>query len=150
MARGQHAKSDVNGDPHIADYPKVYEAIATTTVLTIDDSDKIIGVGTDALVFTLPPVGVDTAPSGTEFTFINVGAAGNNIITISPDAADGIAGTVTLAAAVVVLDGTVDKDAINTKATSIAGDTIKIVSTGVTGTTAWIIESSTGIWAQGA
>ena len=71
-------------------------------------------------------------------------------MTISPVAADGIAGTITLAATVVVLDGTVDKDAVNTKASSITGDAIKITGTGVTGITAWLVNNSTGIWAQGA
>ena len=102
-------------------------------------------MGTDALTITLP----DTK-EGTRFTIMNSGAAGNNIITIAPQAADGIAGTVTLASSVVVLDGTVDTDVINTKATSQAGDSITLVGTGVAGTTAWLVEGSTGIWAQEA
>lgn len=121
------------------------ETITASQSLTAGDSGKTFLVGTDALTITLP-----ATVEGVEYTFINSGADGNNIITISPAAADGIAGTITLAASVVQLDGTVNKDAINTKATALKGDSIKIVGTGVTGTCAWLVVSSTGIWAQEA
>lgn len=121
------------------------ETITADATLSLDDTGKVFLVGTDALTITLPSTNF-----GTRYTFINSGAAANNIITVSPQAADGIAGTITLAAAVVVLDGTIDKDAINTKASSQAGDCITIVGTGTAGTTAWLVESSTGIWAQEA
>lgn len=123
---------------------KIIEVVTDNKTLTAADSGKIFLIGTDAKVITLP-----ATVKGVEFTFINIGAAGNNIVTISPVAADGIAGTVTLAATVVVLDGTVDKDLVNTKATSKTGDTAKILGTGTTGTGAWILTGSTGIWAQG-
>lgn len=118
------------------------EVVTTSQTLTSDDSGKIFLVGTDALVFTLP-----ATSAGLEFTFVNIGAAGNNIITISPQAADGIAGTITLAASVVTRVGTVDVDLVNTKATSTKGNSVKIVGTGVAGTGAYYIVSSTGIWA---
>lgn len=121
------------------------ETITASQSLTAGDSGKTFLVGTDALTITLP-----ATVEGVEYTFINSGADGNNIITISPAAADGIAGTITLAASVVQLDGTVNKDAINTKATALKGDSIKIVGTGVTGTGAWLVVSSTGIWAREA
>lgn len=123
----------------------IVEAITASVTLDYEDSGKTILVATDALVITLP----DTK-KGIRYTVANSGAAGNNIITVSPQAADGIAGTITLAATVVVLDGTIDKDAVNTKTTSIAGDNIVLEGTGVAGVTAWIVISSTGIWAQGA
>ena len=119
----------------------VVELTANTT-LTREDSGKTFLIGTDALVITLPSTFV-----GLEYTFINDGAAGNNIITISPQAADGIAGTITLASSVVTRVGTVDIDLVNTKATSTKGNSVKIVGTGVAGTGAWYIVSSTGIWA---
>lgn len=119
----------------------VVELTADAT-LKREDSGKTFLIGTDALTITLP----DTY-AGLEFTFINSGAAGNNIITISPQAADGIAGTITLAASVVTRDGTVDTDLVNTKATSTKGNSVKIVGTGVAGTGAYYIVSSTGIWA---
>jgi hypothetical protein len=117
-------------------------AVTASATLDYEDSGKTILVGTDALVITLPDTKV-----GVEYTFINSGAAGNNIITISPQAADGIAGTITLAASVVTRVGTVDVDLVNTKATSTLGNSVKIVGTGVAGTGAWFIVSSTGIWA---
>ncbi len=121
------------------------QVITDDITLTGNDSGKVFLVGTDAKTITLP-----ATKAGLKFTFVNSGVAGNNIIKVSPVAADGIAGTVTLASSVVVLDGTVNKDAINTKATSKQGDTITIVGTGIAGTTAWVILSSTGIWAREA
>lgn len=123
----------------------IYNEVTVVTdnlTLTADDSGKTFLIGTDAKVITLP-----ATEAGVKYTFINSGAAGNNIITISPQAADGISGTITLAASVVVDAGVIDKDLINTKATSKAGDTVTLIGTGVAGTTAWIIASSTGIWA---
>lgn len=115
--------------------------LTANTPLTKADSGKVFLIGTDALVVTLPPTEL-----GLEFTFINSGAAGNNIVTISPQAADGIAGTITLAASVVTRVGTVDVDLVNTKATSTKGNSAKIVGTGVAGTGAYYIVSASGIW----
>ena len=132
---GTNATSDTEGI-----VTKVTTLTANYT-LTVQDSGKTFLIATDALVITLP----DTV-AGLEYTFMNSGADGNNIITVSPAAADGISGTVTLAATVVSLSGVVDKDLINTKATSISGDTSKIIGTGVAGTEAWLLSGSTGIW----
>lgn len=121
--------------------PKVTIPIVSTT-LTEEDSGGVFGMGTDAKVFTLP-----STKAGLKYTFINTGAAGNNILTVSPAAADGISGTFTLAASVVTVAGVVNKDIINTKASAKAGDAVTIIGTGVAGVTAWIIVSSTGIWA---
>ncbi|HQZ51032.1 MAG TPA: hypothetical protein PLF17_10935 [Chitinophagaceae bacterium] len=116
--------------------------LTANATLTAGDSGKTFLIGTDALVITLP-----STELGLEFTFINSGAAGNNIVTISPQAADGIAGTITLASSVVTRVGTVDTDLVNTKATSTKGNAVKIVGTGVAGTGAYYIAFSTGIWA---
>lgn len=110
--------------------------------LTEAESGGVFLIGTDAKVISLP-----ATKAGLKYTIINSGAAGNNIVTISPVAADGISGTITLASSVVVDAGVVNKDLINTKASSQAGDSVTLIGTGVTGTTAWIIVSSTGIWA---
>ena len=99
-------------------------------------------IGADALVVTLP-----ATKAGIRYKFVNDLASTTAIITISPAAADGIFGTVTLAASVVAMDGTADKDLINTKATSVRGDSCELIGDGVDG---WMILSSTGIWAQGA
>lgn len=118
------------------------ETITASKTLTIADSGKTFLIGTDALVLTLP-----ATVKGCKFKFVNSGTAGNNIITVAPVAADGIAGTITLAATVVVRVGTVNTAVVNTKATSIKGDTIEIEGTGATGTSAWLISSNSGIWA---
>lgn len=120
----------------------IVEIITANRTLTREDSGKTFLVATDALVITLP-----STFEGLEYTFINHGAAGNNIITISPQAEDGIAGTITLASSVVTRVGTVDTDLVNTKATSTKGNSVKIVGTGIAGTGAYYIVSSTGIWA---
>lgn len=135
-------KALANGDFTELSTSKNYVVLTASTTLTKADSGKVFGIGTDALVITLP-----ATVAGLEFTFINTGAAGNNIITLSPQAADGIAGTITLASSVVTRVGTVDTDLVNTKATTTLGNSVRIVGTGVTGTGAYIIVSSTGIWA---
>lgn len=139
LADGTRVLADGNG---IVDDVTI---ITANTTLRVEDSGKTFMVATDALVITLP-----STILGLDYTFMNSGADGNNIITVSPAAADGISGTVTLAAAVVELSGVVDKDLINTKASSISGDTTRIVGTGTAGTEAWLLKSSTGIWASEA
>lgn len=116
------------------------ETLTASKVLTRKDSKKIFLIGTDELVITLP-----ATVKGLEYTFINSGSDGNNIITISPNASDALHGTITLAASVVELSGTDDKDVINTKNTANTGDMIKIVSDGIEG---WFVLASTGIWAS--
>lgn len=83
--------------------------------------------------------------AGCRYTFTNTGADGGNIITIAPNVSDYIAGTITLAATVVDIGVIDDKDLINTKTTSITGDSVTIVGDGVAG---WFVLSSTGIWAS--
>lgn len=118
------------------------QVIAANITLTIADANKTFLIATDALTITLP-----ATLAGLRFKFINTGANGNNIITIAPIAADGIAGTITLASTVVNRAGTVNTALVNTKATTHVGDAIEIIGTGITGVTAWIIQNSTGIWA---
>ncbi|SHF18499.1 hypothetical protein [Chryseobacterium vrystaatense] len=124
---------------------EVTQVVTNDISLTGNDSGKILLVGTDAKTITLP-----TTQSGLVYTFVNIGAAGNNIIKVSPAATDGISGTVTLASTVVVLDGVVNKAALNTKASAQTGDSLTIVGTGLPGTKAWIVLSATGIWARQA
>lgn len=118
------------------------ETLTANRTLTAADHGMTFLIGTDALTITLP-----ATVAGLEYTFINSGADGNNIITISPNASDGIWGTVTLAASVVDLGGVDNKDLINTKATSIRGDCAVLVGDGSVG---WYLKSSTGIWAAEA
>lgn len=113
---------------------------AATSTLTAADCGKTVFVATDAIVTTLP-----ATIAGCTFTFVNTGAAGNNILTINPNDADQIFGTVTLAASVVAIVGAAGDAVANTKATSIRGDAMTLVGDGVDG---WYIASSTGIWAD--
>lgn len=122
---------------------KAVTAITGDVALTAAQSGGIFTVGVDEKTITLP-----STAKGLRYTIVNTGAAANNIIAISPAAADGIAGTFTLASSVVVADGTVNKDIINTKATANPGDYVTLFGTGTAGTTAWIILGSSGIWAR--
>jgi len=124
---------------------KPVQVLADNITLTANDSGKVILIATDAKAITLPPT-----RQGLIYTIVNSGAAGNNIVKVSPIATDGIFGSITLASSVVVLDGTVNKAVQNTKATAQTGDSITLVGTGITGTKAWIVTSSTGIWAKEA
>ena len=128
--------------------------VTASTTLSSGESGTTFNIATDALVVTLPPVGnqgigasADAAPAGTWYRFRNTGADGNNIITISPAAADAIFGTVPNAAADSVSGGVDNKDIINTKATSNKGDYIILESDGSTG---WYITGGVGIWASEA
>ena len=114
------------------------QSITASTTLVAGDSGKVFTVATDALVITLP-----ACEAGLKFTFVNTGADGNNIITLSPQSTDGIWGTITLAGSVVDLGGVANKDLINTKGTAIKGDSVTLVSDG----TDWFVTASTGIWA---
>lgn len=118
----------------------VVEVISANKTLDAADSGKVFLVGTDALTITLP-----STAAGLVYTFVNSGADGNNIITISPAAADAIHGTITLASSVVELGGVDDKDLINTKATAKTGHFVKLVGDGSAG---WYVVGSSGIWAS--
>lgn len=117
------------------------QSITASTTLTDKDSGKVFTVATDALVITLP-----ACKAGLKLTFVNTGADGNNIITLSPQATDSIWGTITLAGTVVDLGGVANKDLINTKTSAIKGDAVTLVSDG----TDWYVIGSTGIWAAEA
>ena len=118
------------------------ETIAASAILSSTDSGTKYLVGTDALVVTLP-----VTKKGVEFTIINSGADGNNIITISPAAGDAIIGSIANAAADSVSGGVDGKDIINTKATANKGDRITLIGDGASG---WYIVEGVGIWASEA
>jgi len=121
------------------------------TTLTAADSGKIFLIGTDAKTITLP-----ATVAGLDFTFVNIGSAGNNTITIDPDDDDKIAGLVikpeggnadatTDNGLVSVIDGADGKYLQNTKATAQTGDRVRIVGDGSAG---WYITEGLGIWAH--
>ena len=102
------------------------------TVVISTDSGKTFLSNTKDVVFTLPAIAI-----GNVFTFINTGADGQNNLTISPNASDGIlyAGSLTD-----------DKDVINTQATSKVGDFVKIAS--LNSTAHWTVLEAQGVWAK--
>ena len=102
------------------------------TVVITTDSGKTFLSNTKDVVFTLPAIAI-----GNVFTFINTGADGQNNLTISPNASDGIlyAGSLTD-----------DKDVINTLATSKVGDFVKIAS--LNSTAHWTVVEAQGTWAK--
>ena len=102
--------------------------------VTTADSGKTLLSGTDGVVFTLPAIAV-----GYSFKFVNTAPDGQNTLTISPNASDGI----TYAGS-----STDDKDLINTKATSKQGDFVVISS--LDGVAAWQVTQVRGIFAKEA
>ena len=102
------------------------------TVVITTDSGKTFLSNTKDVVFTLPAIAV-----GNVYTFINTGADGQNNLTISPNASDGI----------LYVGGLVDdKDLINTQATSKVGDYVKIAS--LNSTAHWTVVEAQGVWAK--
>lgn len=120
------------------------QTLTASKTLVAADTGTTYFIATDALVMTLPTVA--SAGAGCTFKFVNSGADGNNIITIDPNGTETIWGTITLAASVVDLGGGAGKKLINTKASSIKGDSVELVCDG----SAWFVQNSTGIWAAEA
>jgi len=102
------------------------------TVVATTDSGKTFTSKTDGVVFTLPSIAV-----GNTVTFINTGSDGQNTLTISPAALDGI----TYAGS-----ATDNKDLINTKLTSKIGDYVTLAS--LDGVVAWQVVAVKGVWAK--
>ena len=128
--------------------------VTADTTLTEDDMGRTINVGTDAKVVTLPLI--TSAILGKPITFRNIGADGGVALTISPNASDGINGSVPASAGanadattadglVSKASGTVNKDLVNTKATANGGDWVTLVAVAAT---KWYITGGVGIWAS--
>jgi hypothetical protein len=108
-------------------------------------SGYVFFIATDAKTITLPKV-ADVEP-GFWFTVVNSGANGNNIVTLSPNAADGIFGEIANASQDSAPSGANGKDLVNTKATAIKGDRVTLVADG---TADWFVIEGVGIWASEA
>ena len=123
---------DVTGNKTLAatDQGIVQNVIADAAVITLPST-------ANGLCFTIRNGGVKVTngPAGT-------GSNGTVLVAVSPAAADAIAGN--------GFTATVNKDALNTKATSQVGDEITIVGTGTAGVTAWQTQECIGIWAREA
>ena len=126
-----------------------YVVVTADRVVTEEESGTIFAIGTDGKAFTLP-----ATKKGLKYTFINIGAAGNNIITINPNSADKIQGNLSKSAGsnadATTADGLVaicagnDAGALtNTKATANPGDRVTLVGDGADG---WWIIDGVGIW----
>lgn len=118
--------------------------------LAATDQGIVQNVIADNVVITLP-----STSNGLNFTVRNGGlpvtsgpagavSDGGVLVAVSPAAADAIAGN--------GFTATVNKDALNTKATSRVGDEITVRGTGTAGVTAWQIDSArlVGTWAREA
>ena len=109
------------------------ETLSANKTLDAQDTGKLFQVDTDATVITLPAV----AKMG--FRIANGAAYGVSIVTISPNANDGIQGT--------DLTSTDNKDLINTKATANRGDLVDLEYGDATG---WVVTRTVGTWAKEA
>lgn len=124
---------------------EIAETVTTAQTLRKEDSGTTINVATDALVHILPLITAGNL--GMTYRLRNTGADGNNLATLSPNALDAVHGTIANAAADSVAGGVVDKDIINTKATSNKGDWIEVEAVALT---EWYITGGVGIWASEA
>ena len=124
---------------------KAQTTITASGAIGANQAGEELNVATDALVITLPKI--ESSLIGMEYTIRNTGADGNNIITLSPNAADAFHGTIANAAADAVASGAADKDLINTKATANKGDFVTIKAVALT---EWYITGGVGIWASEA
>lgn len=118
------------------------KVLTASYTITEDDCGAVIFIGADSLVVTLPKVA--TVGPGFWFTVVNWGADGAYIITLSPNAADGIEGEIANAGQDSHPGGVNDKDIVNTKATAIKGDRVTLVADG---TGDWFVLEGVGIWA---
>jgi hypothetical protein len=121
--------------------------VTASATLTASQLGEDFNIGTDALAMTLPLITAAMVDQGETYVFRNIGADGNNIITVSPNALDGINGSIANAAADSVASGTVNKDIVNTKATANKGDYIELKPVALT---TWYIVGGVGIWASEA
>jgi len=112
--------------------PEEYETVSGDKTLDIEDTGKVLFVDTDAKTITLPVVA-----TGLYCTIVNIGAYGTVLVTVSPQAADGIHAP--------DIGFVNDKDHLNTKATAQRGDLVSIAPGDAN---AWLINNQRGVWAQ--
>ena len=93
---------------------------------------KFVTISADAKTLTLPAVVV-----GASFIIVNSAADGGALLTISPNSSDKFLVDIAGGA------GTDDKDIINTKATQIKYDYVKLVGLSSVG---WLIDDIRGTW----
>lgn len=121
----------------IADHMQPDAVLKTTsyTVVSNTDAGKHFYIdGSADTTFTLPAIAI-----GNTFTFINWGDDGEALLTISPNASDGIS---------FKGSATDDKDLINTKATAKHGDFVTLAA--LDQVVAWQVTAVRGVWAKEA
>ena len=110
--------------------------LTTDTTLALNTHSvqvgKYVEIATDAKTLTLPAVVV-----GASFIIVNTAADGGALLTISPNSSDKFLVDIAGAA------GTNNKDIINTKATQIKYDYVKLVGLSADG---WLIDDIRGTW----
>lgn len=122
----------------------------TDYTVLVADCGTVISSNDDNRVFTLPAVAA--ANAGCTVTVINTAAADQSLISVSPNANDGMFGGccyVNDAATTVctAFSGTDNKDLQNTKAEQNKGDFVTVTSDGSTG---WYTIACYGSWASEA
>lgn len=121
-----------------AETEAVVLAQATGSV-TAAQSGTLFQCAVDAVI-TLPAA--TAAMRGVFYRFQCGALSSGTGLSISPAAADGIGGA--------GLTSVVNKDLINTGATDVLGDEVRIECNGVTGIGAWTVTYLKGIWAKEA
>lgn len=127
---------------------RMWVDIDSNKTLAATDQGYVQNVIADGVIVTLPSTG-----NGLEFRIRNAGVKslngpagavsnGTALVSISPAAADAIAGA--------NFTATINKDAQNTKATSKVGDYMVVQGTGTAGVTAWNAVEFAGVWAREA
>jgi hypothetical protein len=104
--------------------------LTANVTLTAADSGNIYRVNAVDLVATLP-----ATAEGLEYTFVVDTVSATTGFSVSPAAADNVNG------------GADDKDLINTAATDVKGDSVRVVGDGGEG---WLTVGMHGIWAAEA
>jgi len=133
--------------------PGMFAAARSTTLQTSTYTPTLGTTGcnhtiydlTDNAVITLPAV--STSNRGCEIRIVNTAAAGAALLTITPNASDGIYGIIINSIANVPssfnASGADAASLLNTKATHVYGDYVTLESDGVNG---WLIIGGKGVW----
>ena len=134
IIEGSAGKGFANGMADVSGLTAV--TLDDDTTLAVDTHSvqvgKYVNIATDAKTLTLPAVVV-----GATFIIVNSAADGTALLTISPNSNDKFLVDIAGAA------GTDNKDIINTKATQVQFDYVKLVCLSSAG---WLIDDIRGTW----
>ena len=138
IIEGSAGKGFANGLADVSGLTAVTLSADTTLAVNTHSVQvgKYVNIATDAKTLTLPAVVV-----GATFIIVNSAADGSALLTISPNSSDKFLVDIAGAA------GTDNKDIINTKATQIQYDYVKLVGLSADG---WLIDDIRGTWVDQA